>query len=69
MGRSDTFIGEEGPFGSNASGDIHVVDVSDFTAPVEVDSSIFRAPEPTIFGLMNPTRFYMRHSTMRVWWH
>jgi hypothetical protein len=31
------FIGEEGPFnGSNASGDIHVVDVSDFSAPVEV---------------------------------
>jgi hypothetical protein len=31
------FIGEEGPFnGSNASGDIHVVDVSDLTAPVEV---------------------------------
>jgi hypothetical protein len=32
------FVGEEGPgaFGSQASGDIHVVDVSDFAAPREV---------------------------------
>lgn len=32
------FVGEEGPgiVGSNASGDIHVVDVSDFAAPREV---------------------------------
>jgi hypothetical protein len=34
------FIGEEGPgaIGSSSSGDIHVVDVSDFTHPVEVAS-------------------------------
>lgn len=34
------FIGEEGPavIGGGASGDIHVVDVSDFTNPVEVAS-------------------------------
>lgn len=34
------FIGEEGPgsVGASSSGDIHVVDVSDFTKPVEVGS-------------------------------
>lgn len=34
------FIGEEGPgsIGNSSSGDIHVVDVSDFSAPVEVAS-------------------------------
>ncbi len=34
------FIGEEGPgtLGASSSGDIHVVDVSDFTHPVEVGS-------------------------------
>jgi hypothetical protein len=38
------FIGEEGPSGglSSASGDIHVVDVSDMTAPSEV--AVFRVP-------------------------
>lgn len=38
------FVGEEGPgaVGSSASGDIHVVDVSDFAAPREV--AFFRVP-------------------------
>jgi hypothetical protein len=54
------FIGQEGPgtIGSSSSGDIHVVDVSNLSAPVEVASYHMNVPGSTA----GPHNFWMDES-------